>query len=57
MDEAVFAGVAAGGDGRVVRGAGCVGVTGLGGKGAGLFGRGRGLLLGAFRGKDNYYMT
>lgn len=50
MDEAVFAGVASGGDRWVMRRAGCLGATGMGGKGAGLFGRGWGLLLGAFRG-------
>lgn len=47
MDWAVFAGVASGGDGWVMRCAGCLGVTGMGGKGAGLFGWGWGLLLGA----------
>lgn len=54
--DAVFAGVASGGDGWVMGGAGCVGVTGLEGKGTGLFGRGWGLLLGAFRGEHNYHM-
>lgn len=49
MDEAVFAGVASRRDRRV-------GVPRLGGEGAGLFGRGWGLLLGAFRGKHNYHM-
>lgn len=51
MDEVVFAEVASGGDGWVMRGAGGLGVAGLGGEGAGLFWRGRGLLLGAFTGK------
>lgn len=46
VDWAVFALVASGGDGWVMR-AGCLGVTGLGGKGADLLGRGWGLLLGA----------
>lgn len=55
VDWAVFAGVASGGDGWVMRCAGCLGVTGMGGKGAGLFGWGWGLLLGAFRRKQNYY--
>lgn len=50
MDGAVFARVASGADGRIVRGAGCL-VTRLRCIRAGLFGRGRGLLLGTFRNK------
>lgn len=48
MDEAVLAGVPSGGDGRVMGGAGRLHVAVLGGKGAGVFRRGGGLLLGAF---------
>lgn len=49
LDQAVFAGVASGGDGWVMRGAG--GVASLRGKGAELLGGGRSLFLGAFGGK------
>lgn len=48
VDEAVLAGVPSWGDGRVVGGAGRLRVAVLGGKGAGVFRRGGGLLLGAF---------
>lgn len=51
MDEVVFAEVASGGNGWVMRGAGGLGVAGLGGKGAGLFWWGWGRLLGGFTGK------
>lgn len=54
VDEAVFAGVAPGSDGWVMRGAWCLGVAGLGGKRAGLFGWGGGLLLGALR--ENFFI-
>lgn len=57
MDEAVFAGVASRGDGWVMKKARGLGVTGLGGKGAGLLWWGWGLLLGSFRVKHNYYIA
>lgn len=57
VDEGLFAGVAARRDGRVMRGAGGRGVAVLGGEGAGLLGWGRSLLLGGFRGKQNYYIV
>lgn len=49
LDQGLFAGVAARGDMRVVRRAGWVGATGLGGEGAGLPGGGRGRFFGPLR--------
>lgn len=55
LDQGVFAGVTSRGDGRVIRWAGCVGATGLGGEGAGLPGWGRGRFFGPFRRKRGHH--
>lgn len=55
LNQGVFAGVTSRGDGRLMRWAGRVGSTGLGGEGAGLPGWGRGRFFGPFRRKRSHH--